>query len=178
MRIGLLFSVSLGMIAIAGCESERGKPRAGSTPPRDVTLPTQAPPVEIASPVELRNLQPSRSERRSKRPRSASAGTEIRVLPARPAPSPVVASPVVTSNTYAAPVAAASTASEPANDRDLAPGETVTVIPVSNGPSMESEPDELPLSPGRTVVGGGGNCRGRGRGPGIGIATAPRPHFR
>jgi hypothetical protein len=58
--------------------------------------------------------------------------------------------------------------------RELAPGRTVTIIPVSNGPSVEAEEGDswLPSGPSRGVlVGGGGTCRRRGGGGGIGIAA-------
>ncbi|MDQ3223879.1 MAG: hypothetical protein M3Q75_10485 [Gemmatimonadota bacterium] len=76
------------------------------------------------------------------------------------------------------PVALAPPA--PANDRELLPGKTVTLIPASTGSSAgPDETEALPEGRGRPmVVRGGGRCRGGGRGPGIGIAGAPRPDFR
>jgi len=85
------------------------------------------------------------------------------------APTPVLA----LTEPVAQPVSA------PANDRELLPGNTITVIPASSGPSPNPDAtDDFADTRDRTMVRGGGTCRGRGRGPGIGIATAPRPDFR
>jgi hypothetical protein len=68
-----------------------------------------------------------------------------------------------------APVEAAA-----AGARELAPGRTVTVIPISSGPSVAADEDDswLPSErPRGIMVGGGGTCRGHGGGDGIGIAA-------
>jgi hypothetical protein len=57
--------------------------------------------------------------------------------------------------------------------RELAPGETVTIIPVSSGPTVEADGDDswLPSERPRGMIGrGGGTCRPRGGVRGIGIA--------
>jgi len=57
--------------------------------------------------------------------------------------------------------------------RELAPGKTVTVIPVSSGPTLEADEDDswLPSErPRGIIVGGGDRCRRRGGVRGIGIA--------
>jgi hypothetical protein len=57
--------------------------------------------------------------------------------------------------------------------RELAPGKTVTVIPVSSGPSIRADEDDswLPSErPRGIIMGGGGRCPRRGGVRGIGIA--------
>ena len=177
MRTGFLFSVAIGTAGVAACGSSGKETAARFTAQRDVALPAQAPAVEIASPLELKNLRPHQPAHRSQRPRPT-ARTNLRAVPARLAPTSVLAIPAVTRVPSAEPIAVRAGVSARANDRELPPGKTVTVIPTSSGPSIEAEPDEMPLSPGRTMGRSGGKCRGRGRGPGIGIAAAPRPDFR
>jgi hypothetical protein len=170
MRTSFLLPLTVLVAVVAGCGSEAREQAARSVPQRDLTLVTQTPAVEIASPVELQQV---RIQRRTARqaPRSSREPKIILAEVAAPAPVLAVPEPVVQP---------ASTASTPANDRELLPGKTVTVIPASSTPSTDSDQiDELPPAQGpAVVVGGGGRCRGRGRGPGIGIAGAPRPDFR
>jgi hypothetical protein len=159
----------LALVAgVAACGSRASEPGAHSAPPRDLTLVTQTAQVEIASPVETQQAQPA--ARRA--PRSRPLGPKVK-LGGRwtPPPLPAVSHPV------AHPV---STSPTPANDRELLPGKTVTVLPASSGPSAgPDQTDDFPTARGRTMgTRGGGTCRGRGRGPGIGIAAAPRPDFR
>lgn len=182
MRTIVLLPLAALMVAAAGCGSEpaeqslpraeRGAPR--SAVKRDLTLVSQTLEVKTASRIEL---QPVRMPTRTVRPsRWAPAPRPTRVESKLPlvdvaAPSPLrsVTEPL------AQPVSAA-------NDRELLPGSTVTLIPVSSGPSTGAdETDDFPAARGHPVgTRGGGACpgRGRGRGPGIGIATAPRPDFR
>jgi hypothetical protein len=171
MRTIFLLPLTALVVVVAGCGSEAREQAARSVPQRDLTLVPQTPAVEIASPVETHQL---RVQLRTVRPTFSSRPLEPKVSFASvTVPAPVLAIPE--------PVAQpASTAAASANDRELLPGKTVTVIPVSNTPSTGSDgPDELPAARGRTMVAhGGGGCRGRGRGPGIGIANAPRPDFR
>jgi hypothetical protein len=173
LRTIFLLPLTALVAVVAGCRSNVREQTAGSLPPRDLTLVAQTPGVAIASPVEMPQL---RVERRSRRPsqsvvRQASAtysSRDPKVIPAAeavPAPVPPVSEPTRTAPT-------------PANDRELLPGKTVTLIPASSGPSAGSDRTaELPAARGHTIVArGGGTCRGRGRGPGIG--GAPRPGFR
>lgn len=169
MRTSLLFPLTALVAVVAGCRSGVKEQASGSVLQRDLTLVPQAPAVDIASPVEIQRV---RNQHR----------TAQRSIPLQPkvslaavwAPVPVPAAPQ--------PVAQpASTTPTPVNDRELPPGKTVTMIPVSSGPSAGvDKTDEIPRDRGRTMVvgGGGGTCRGRGRGPGIGMAPAPRPDFR
>ncbi|MEP7227423.1 MAG: hypothetical protein ABI785_08690 [Gemmatimonadales bacterium] len=172
MRTTLLPLTAL-VAVVAGCGSGVREPRAPSLPQRDLTLATQAARVEIASPVEVQQLRLTyRTIRHSQR--------------VRPTPAPRSSSPepngVLAAVSAAAPVAAEPVAqpAASANDRELLPGKTVTLIPVSSGPSAAPDPtDDIPAARGHTIAArGGGRCGGRGRGPGIGIAGAPRPDFR
>ena len=88
---------------------------------------------------------------------------------AEPTPEPVTVPAV--SEALAEP---AATDEASARGRELAPGKTVTVIPVASGPSVEADGDDswLPSERPRGIVaGGGGTCRRRGGGGGIGIAA-------
>jgi len=182
MRAVLLLPLALVAVVLAGCaESPSNQETAsygtGETvlPERDLTLQSPATPVvDVASPVELSRPAPKASPTRriaSRRPaKPASALAPVREAePAVEAPAP------------APPVAVAEVAAErvPVEDvavgagRELAPGKTVTLIPVSSGPSYAPEADDswLPEGPGRgLVVGGGDTCRRRGGARGIGIA--------
>lgn len=179
MRAKFLFPLTALVAVAAGCGSVGREQAARSVPQRDLTLVPQTPAVEIASPVETHELRvqhqtvhPAFSSRPLE-PKVSFASVTVPVAALGAGSAPVLAVPE--------PVAQpASTAAASANDRELLPGKTVTVIPVSNTPTTGSDgTDELPATQGRTMVAhGGGGCRGRGRGPGIGMAPAPRPDFR
>jgi hypothetical protein len=166
-NISLLPLAALLAVA-AGCGTEVKEQTSSSVPQRDLTLVTQTAQVEVASPLETQLLRtPSRSVHRSR--------MAARLAPAA-APKPVVAAP----QPVVQPVPAAPAAT-PTSNRELPPGKTVTLIPVSSGPSIGTDKTaEFPGERGHTVRahGGGGTCRGGGRGPDIGMAPAPRPDFR
>jgi hypothetical protein len=170
MRIVFLLPLAVGVAVAAGCGSEAREQAALSVPERDLTLQASAVAVEIASPVELQQLPTEthavRSTRRAPRPAPA------------PRPGPIEPEPVI--ETVVPAPAPVSSPSEPASDRELPPGETVTLIPAGSGPSTAvDETDELPRVRGRPmVVRGGGTCPPRGRGPGIGITVLPHPRLR
>jgi hypothetical protein len=161
-----------------GCSPAPGEQVSGSIPKRDLTLVTQAPALEIASPVETQRVHPERRVPRAGRmnARLASASRATQAAPVLQlvtyhVPAPLRAAPE--------PVAQpTSTASSPANDRELLPGKTVTVIPASSGPAATADPSgDIPARTGHTLVGhGGGSCGGRGRR--TGGNAAPRPDFR
>ncbi len=168
MRTILLLPFTALVAVVAGCGSGASEQKTGSLPERDLTLVSQTAQVEIASPVETQRVP---SQRRTVRHPPSSRQPAVilaAVTAAAPAPAPEPA------------VQPASPEPTLANDRELLPGKTVTLIPASSGPSTgPDQTDDLPAAHGRTmVVRGGGTCRGRGRGPGIGIAGAPRPDFR
>lgn len=172
MRIIVL---PFALIAIvAGCGSEAREQGTRSVPRRDLTLANRSPDLQIVSSLETGQPQVQRQAARHPKVRRATT------LPA-PAPGPAPAAPAtpapVAPTSVAQPV---ETPEAPLNDRELLPGKTITIIPVSSGPSPGPDWTEaLPPEHGRPMVsGGGGTCRGRGRGPGIGIAGVPRPVFR
>ena len=170
MRITILLPLTALVAVAAGCRPGAKEQLSGSSSERDLTLVTQTPEVKIASPVEMQ--QPKRAARPARAPRSSPREPKV-VLAAVTAPTPILAVPEpVTQPT--------STAPTPANDRELLPGKTITLIPASSGPTAGPDrTDDFPAARGRTMGGrGGGKCRGGGRGPGIGIAAAPRPDFR
>ena len=173
MRTIVLVPLTALVAVIAGCGSKERNQAARAVPDRDLTLVTQTPEVKIASPVETRQLRMAPARRSSPlEPKVvlAAAAAPLAALGAGSAPVLVPAEPA------ARPVGTEAT---PANDRELLPGKTVTLIPASTGPSTGSDQAEEFPPEGRTmVVGRGGTCRGRGRGPGIGIAAVPRPDFR
>jgi hypothetical protein len=178
MRTIFLFPLTALVAVAAGCGSGGRQQAKRSTPQRDLTLVTPTAGVEIASPVEMQQLRIHdqtirQAPRSSREPRIilATMAAPLTALGAGSAPVLAVPEPV------ARPV---STEATPANDRELLPGKTVTVIPASTAPATGSDTaDEAPPEEGRTMVAhGGGGCRGRGRGPGIGMSPAPRPDFR
>ena len=203
MRNIFLFSLSLTIVIAAGCGPQPDERAARSDLERDLTLVSKSPDRAVtlteravASSLELGEVrtQPGRSVSRDKlvrhrsgvrRParRPASKVTE----PNRPPPSVrVTIADVAAPNPGARPVAAV-----PADSRELPPGKTVSVIPVSSGPSPSGEPaaDDIPLAgiggsgmggTGGSGMGGGGSGMGGGgcRGGGTGVPEfggQPRP---
>jgi hypothetical protein len=180
MRIVMLLPLALAAVAAGGCRtaSEGTEQAALGVPQRDLTLQqTAAPEVEIASPVELARAP---SERPSTRPRRAHRPAPARhsepnlpeVAPARLTPTPAPAQPVAT--------ALAASAPEAADPHALAPGQSVTIIPASSGPTTPADwTDQRPSGRERGVQvgagGHGGRCRPRGAGmPGRGLPAAFR----
>jgi len=180
MRSAVLFP--LAIVAAVGCGHEHGQQVSTSIPKRDLALPAQTGEVQVASPVELQQLRIHRTSHSFRRvKRSTPAEPKITLAAVATAPAPALLHPV--------PVAQ-PTAPAKANDRELAPGQTVTLIPASNGPvSDAARGDDFPVTAGRmggggsgmggggSGMGGGRNCPG-GRGPDIGIAGVPVPDFR
>jgi hypothetical protein len=147
MRTVFLFSLTTLVAVAAGCGS-------ASTPRRDLTLVTHASAPEIASPVETerpvmqhRTVRPSRQAQTAR----ASRAPKVKLADVR-VPAPVLARPQ--------PVTQPSgTAATTADDRELLPGKTVTLIPASSGPSIDSaRNEELPEGHRQTKV-----ARGKGR---------------
>jgi hypothetical protein len=168
MRIVILLPLALAAVAAGGCRtaSEGTEQAALGVPQRDLTLQqTPAPEVEIASPVELARVPAERPT--THRPRRA-----LRPAPARhpEATAPEVA-PAALTPTPAATALAAS-APEAADPHALAPGQSVTIIPASSGPTTPADwTDQLPSGRERGVqMGGGGHggrCKPRGTGRGL-----------
>jgi hypothetical protein len=180
MRTAFLISLAFTAAVVAGCggeisktsEREETASRTMAPPERDLTLSVpRIAETEVASAVELALPKPVPAPTRVHRPRP------------RPAPAPA---PTAEPEPYAAAEAVSAAAesealAEPApvdeaasGGRELAPGRTVTIVPVSTGPSVAADEGDswLPSEPSRGVlVGGGGTCRRRGGGGGIGIAA-------
>jgi hypothetical protein len=176
MRTLLLISISVGAIGAVGCGSEGKESPAPSVVRRDLTVPAPPPKVEIASAVELGRIQPARTKQHSAR-------AVRRARPAAPRVTPVVVAsqPSPPPAPEAAPVPRFRQP-EPVSDRELPPGETVTVIPASSGPTIEEVgaghgdgwgTGGSGMGGGGSGMGGRGRCPPRGVGPGIGIAQRP-----
>jgi hypothetical protein len=141
-----------------------------AVPERDLTLSVpRVAETEVASAVELALPKAVPAASRAHRPRPKPA----------PAPAPKPA-PDAAAEPLTAPAESEALADPaPVDDaapggRELAPGKTVTIIPVSTGPSVAADKGDswLPSEPSRGIfVGGGGTCRRRGGGGGIGIAA-------
>jgi hypothetical protein len=167
MRIVLLLPLTLAAAMAGACraDSERAEQTAFGVPARDLTLrQPEAPATEVASPVELgRSITPPSASHRA--PRVRRPRLVPRAEPARIAPAPVA-------EAHLRPVSVASAeASEAPDPHALAPGQTVTVIPVSSGSSgaPSSAPEWTDARPGEAgrgteIHGGrhGGGCRPRG----------------
>ena len=177
MRIVMLLPLALAALAAGGCRtaSEGTEQAALGVPQRDLTLQqTPAPEVEIASPVELARNPTERPT--TQRPRRAH-----RPAPARhPEANAPEDAPATLSPAQPAATARAASAPEAADPHALAPGQSVTIIPASSGPTTpEDWTDERPSGRERGVeVGGGGHggrCKPRGTGmPGRGLPAAFR----
>lgn len=188
----------LTIAALAGCGSDSTLPPSRETRARtaegaglpDRALTLQVPvtsAVEVASAVELSRPAPEPGSAR--RHRVAPKRAPSRAEPQMTAPSERVASTPSVATAGPAPQPAprpVPAEAAPGQDgaagagRELAPGETVTVIPASNGPSAApEEPAWAPSDQGRGVLMGGGGhgdrCRPRGGVRGIGI-TGRIPH--
>lgn len=172
----------VALIVASGCGSGREETgRASTVPTRDLTLErSPAPAVEVASPLEVPRSQPE--EPRSHRPRRTPRPT---LAPSRhsepPDAAPVVeaaAAPAVAP--APAPAARRAVVPAPADPRALEPGQTVTIIPASSGPSVGSDPADAPPSrAGRAIMiggGHGGTCQPRGAMRLLTPSFRPFPH--
>ena len=180
MRTAFLIPLALTTVVTAGCggevpkswEREETAPRTAAPPERDLTLSVpRIAETEVASAVELSPPRPAPAPTRTHRPRPNPV----------PAPAPTAelehdaeAEPVSVPTMSEALAEPAPLTDAASGGRELAPGRTVTIIPVATGPSVEPDIGDswLPSEPSRGVlVGGGGTCRRRGGGGGIGIAA-------
>jgi hypothetical protein len=182
MRIVMLLPLALAAVTAGGCRtaSEGTEQAALDVPRRDLTLQqAPAPEVEVASAVELAGAPTQRpTTQRSRRahraaPVSHPKATASENAAAALTPAPALAQPE--------PVALAASAPEAPDPHALAPGQSVTIIPASSGPSTPGDwTDQGPAGRERGVsVGGGGHgggCkpRGTGRMPGRGVPAAFR----
>jgi hypothetical protein len=164
----LIGLVVLGGLSGCGGGDRRVESAGVQAPSRDLTQPSEPAAVTVASPVELGRVQPSSSRvhpnRQSHKP------TRVRktppVPPAAPTPEPAITAIPAVMKPISSPVAPAPEP-QPGMGHELAPGETVTVIPASSGPSTDAgdgvEGHERPAGGGVFIGGGhGGTCRPRG----------------
>ncbi len=162
MRTGLLLA-ALVIASAAGCSSHEGEESAVVLQ-RDLTRVPPAPPLDIASPLELQKPLTSQSVQPRATTRAILASrrrkNDSKALPAVLTAPATVAAP--------APEARPAPAEEPRNDRELLPGKTVTIIPVGSGPSTAIDPGE---DVGLRMIQEGHVCPPAR--PGIGIATRP-----
>jgi hypothetical protein len=154
---------------LSGCGSDRRVESAQMRPPaRDLTQPAEPAAVTVASPVELARARPRSSSFHPNR--VSHKRTLVRRTPpalrAAPTPQPVVTAVPAVMKPISGPVAPAA---EPERGigHELAPGETVRIIPASSGPSTEAGEGigdlERPAGGGIFIGGGhGGTCRPRG----------------
>jgi uncharacterized membrane protein YgcG len=199
MRNAFLYSLPLTIVAAAGCGSQAKDQAARSDLKRDLTLVGKAADRAVTSPLELGEvrIQPANtvSSPRVARVVRHRAARHANTRIAEPVRSAPTARPAIVD--VRAPSPAAQPAAEvPADSHELPPGKTVTVIPVSSGPSISDErgPEDVPLMTGTGGSGMGGGGSGMGGGgsgmggggsgmgggcpgrdsPGITIASRPR----
>lgn len=174
MRPATLLPFALVALVTGACtaSSNHSEQTAFQVPTRDLTLQQpDGPVVEVASPVELRQTAvhraATRTTRGARRTVPAPEPVPVRAVEtARPAASPATSTPA------SATSATAIATSAPPDPYALAPGQTITVLPVSSGSSAAPAgpgPDDAgpPDQRGGTSVSGGvgghgGSCGGRG----------------
>lgn len=172
MRNVPLFSLALTIVAVAGCSSQPKEQPVRSDLERDLTLASRVSDTTVTSPLELgearseagKTLHRVVQHRSVPRHRPARRAATKVAEPVRSAPT---AQPVIADVAAPSPGAQPATA-VPADSRELLPGKTVTVIPVSSGPSPsggERRPDYIPFR-GGTGRGDGGGGWGGGSGMG------------
>ena len=160
------------VVVVAGCGSESAESgRASGVPQRDLTLQqAPAPDMAVASALEAPRPRPERPM--IHRPRRS---PDQALAPARDPGTPDAASnaePVAVPTVAPAPAQAAAPpiVDEAVDPHALAPGKTVTIVPVTSGPSTGSghDADEMPSRAGRAIImmggGHGDTCRGHGAG--------------
>jgi hypothetical protein len=165
-----LAAVAAAPLLVVACGGpSRIQETATSVPQRDLTLSTaSSSTTQVVSKIELAPTRTVQRPRRSNVTRTVHAVG----LPEAPVPAASAVEPApVTAPVAPAPGVADASAPDPTG-RELAPGRTVTVIPVSAGPSTPEASgrrwSEVPVPRGpRVMIGGhGGDCGGRpGRGP-------------
>src|SRR3954466_3742887 len=128
MRPNVLFPLTALLAVAAGCGSEAREPFARSALKRDLTLVTGTTGVEVASPLETRQVRSlPRAVHLSKpaaRSSQASLATPKLKLADVWAPGPLAAAP--------SPIVQPATAvASSENSRELLPGKTVTLVPAT-----------------------------------------------
>jgi hypothetical protein len=160
--------VVLGGLSGCGGGDRKVESAQVQAPSRDLTQPAEPAAVTVASPVELGRAQP-RSSRANPNHPSRKPTLVRKTPPAPPAastPEPAITAIPAVMKPISSPVAPAP---EPQRGigHELAPGETVTIIPASSGPSTDvgegTEGRERPAGAGVFIGGGrGGTCHPRG----------------
>lgn len=159
-------------LILAACGGPTLQETATSVPKRDLTLTTAtAATVQVTSGIELATVRTTHRSRAARPAALVPVAPEPETPVAQPAPA---SEPVALAESAPAPVAATEAPQPDPSGRELAPGATVTIIPVSTGaPSGAAGRgggwSEVPVPRGRGVIiggGTGGRCGGgRGRGP-------------
>jgi hypothetical protein len=167
MRL-LIIAVLVPIISAACGAPRRADQETSSAPYRDLTLSsTSVVSSQVTSGIELAREQPTRQVHRARRsPMVAPASAETRE------PKPISGGLPAPERVAPAPAPAEALPPDPSG-RELAPGATVTIIPVSAVSPASSDPggwSEVPAprpGGGVMIVGGrGGHCGGgRGGGP-------------
>jgi hypothetical protein len=157
------------LVGLSGCGGDRRVETAQARPPaRDLTQPSEPVAVTVASPVELGRTQARSSRAHPNRP--SHKPTRVRMDPPAPAAAPTPEPLLTVIPAVMKPISSPKTSSE-APERgighELAPGETVTIIPASTGqatgPGAGVEGHERHAGGGVFIGGGhGGSCRPRG----------------
>lgn len=174
MRSLLLIPLAAVAVGAAGCGSPPSNSEAGQVPRRDLTLQqADAPPVQVASPVELARAVPAEHRiavRARKLHRTARSDT-----PSCAPPAPAIVDAAASTPAAAAAAPAMPASYQPPDPYALAPGQTVTVLPASGGTgaapsSTDDSPPDAQRGDSRGVTirrgGHGGSCGGRGGHPG------------
>lgn len=167
MRQRAVLPLVVAVLAACGSVPEASEQAAIRVPQRDLTLrQTPAAPDAVASPMEIPRSRAERSARQLHRaPKPAPARLSHRKAAER-VPASEAAAQADAAAAPSGPAVLDPAVTEPPPDpRELAPGQTVTIIPTSSGPSVAAEPnDEIPSRAGRAIMGGrqGGTCRPRG----------------
>jgi hypothetical protein len=163
---GFMHKLSLFLIAglLAACATEETKPTASSVPKRDLTLSGQSAQVEVASPIELRRGIHQTATHELRRMRQPAPQYEPTIIPAILHTTTATATAALPTEPAAEP---STDVSQPADPHELLPGKTITIIPVSNAPSIEGSRGDQPRTStghmgGRIGGGHGGGCRGHG----------------
>ena len=160
-------------LILAACGGPTLQETATSVPKRDLTLTTAtAPGVQVTSGIELATTRPIHRSRSQRPAAPVLVASALETPEAQPA---AVSEPTALPEPAPLPAAAADVIQPDPSGRELAPGATVTVIPVSGGGSSGGDGDgvelaEMPAQHGHggVVIGGwpGRHCgSGGGDGP-------------
>jgi hypothetical protein len=172
MRSAFLLPLSLSLV-VAGCGSQVKEPAARSDLERDLTLVGQAPQTVIATPIELGRIRTPTGS-------SSTVSSQHRIRHRVATHSTVRAPKRVQMAADPVPVPAVVQPTTPADPRELLPGKTVSIIPVSSGISDAQGADgfSAPRPGPRPGTGGSGMGGGDRAGGGSGMGgDCPRPDF-